>query len=66
MKLNAPKAPTVDMIDALTGAMAAREDVAVTWKDSTLNVRFKVPSQVNGPDTNPPRHLAYIVVRSQA
>jgi hypothetical protein len=31
-----------------------------------LNVRFKVPSEVNGPLAKPPRHLAYIVVRRAA
>lgn len=57
---------TVEMIDGLTGAMSARENIALTWKDATLNVRFKVPTEVNGPLAKPPSHLAYIVVRRTA
>ncbi|CAB3776307.1 hypothetical protein LMG28614_00188 [Paraburkholderia ultramafica] len=53
----------VESIDALTGAASARDDVALTWDDEMLKVRFKVPNRVNGPENNPPTQLAYIVVR---
>jgi hypothetical protein len=31
-----------------------------------LKVRFKVPDEVNGADNNPPKHLAYVVIRPLA
>ncbi|CAN7270533.1 hypothetical protein [Paraburkholderia terricola] len=66
VKPPAARTATVEMIDGLTGARSDGENIALTWKDATLNVRFKVPSEVNGPLAKPPRHLAYIVVRRAA
>ncbi|MGV2288061.1 hypothetical protein AAHK20_05045 [Trinickia sp. YCB016] len=57
-----PAQPHVEVIDALTGAASSGDDTALTWEGESLHIRFKVPSQVNGPDNNPPKHLAYIVV----
>lgn len=56
----------VEVIDALTGASSARDDVALTWDDRLLKVRFKVPERVNGAGNNPPKHLAYVVIRRAA
>jgi hypothetical protein len=56
----------VEFIDALTGAPSPRDDTALTWDGESLQVRFKVPAQVNGPDNNPPKHLAYLVVSPQS
>ncbi|MFM0340768.1 hypothetical protein [Paraburkholderia fungorum] len=56
----------VEFIDALTGTVSARDDVAVAWNDEALKVRFKVPDRVNGADNKPPKHLAYVVVRGIA
>jgi hypothetical protein len=52
----------VRFIDALSGHASPPDDVALTWKAESMSVNFRVPSQVNGPDNNPPSHLAYIVV----
>jgi hypothetical protein len=56
----------VGFVDALTGVASTRDDVELTWNDDLLKVRFKVPAEVNGPDNNPPTHLAYVVVRPDA
>jgi hypothetical protein len=56
----------VEFIDALTGTANAPDDVALAWNDQTLNIRFKVPDRINGADNNPPKHLAYVVVRGVA
>jgi hypothetical protein len=58
--------PQAAFVDALTGVASAREDVELTWDGDMLKVRFKVPTEVNGPDNNPPTHLAYVVVRPGA
>lgn len=52
------------LIDALTGAAASREDAALNWNSDVMNIRFRVPDNVNGADRKPPRHLAYLVVRA--
>ncbi|WP_345815109.1 hypothetical protein AAGS40_22585 [Paraburkholderia sp. PREW-6R] len=54
------------LVDALTGFMSPREDVALDWNNQNLSVRFKVPNRVNGQahGNDPARHLAYIVVRT--
>lgn len=54
----------VQMIDALTGAVSTRDDVALTWDGDSMKIRFKIPDQVNGEASKPPMHLAYIVVRA--
>jgi hypothetical protein len=51
-------------IDALTGAAASKEDTALNWNGDSMNIRFRVPDNVNGADRKPPRHLAYLVVRA--
>jgi hypothetical protein len=56
----------VEFIDALTGSASARDDIALTWEDQMMKVRFKVPNRVNGAGSNPPKHLAYVVVRRAA
>jgi hypothetical protein len=53
----------VDLVDAITGFVSPRDDVALSWQGEVLNIRFKVPARVNGQDNQPPRHLAYVVVR---
>jgi hypothetical protein len=62
----ASRAAQVELIDALTGAASASDDVALTWDDQMLKIRFKVPVRVNGAGNNPPKHLAYVVVRRAA
>ena len=52
-----------DFIDALSGKASAPGNVAVSWENDLMQVRFKVPDQVNGAGNNPPKHLAYLVVR---
>lgn len=66
--LKPPRSRTaqVQFVDALTGMASPREDVALTWDDTMLKVRFKVPDKVNGADNNPPKHLAYVVIRPRA
>ncbi|CAB3776361.1 hypothetical protein LMG28614_00199 [Paraburkholderia ultramafica] len=56
----------VMFIDALTGFVSPREEATVSWNEQTMSVRFKVPSRVNGQNSKPPGHLAYVVVRPQA
>jgi hypothetical protein len=56
----------VQFVDALTGVVSPSDDVAMTWDDAMLKVRFKVPDEVNGAGNNPPKHLAYVVVRPLA
>ncbi|WP_438390780.1 hypothetical protein [Caballeronia sp. DA-9] len=68
--LKAPVArqPDVRFIDALTGQAAPASDVALDWDGGALNIRFKVPANVNGAPRKPPEvpvHLAYIVVSSR-
>ena len=58
--------PQVQFVDALTGLVSPREDAALTWDDTMLKVRFKVPDEVNGAGNNPPKHLAYVVIRPRA
>ncbi|MBB5503061.1 hypothetical protein HDG37_007300 [Paraburkholderia sp. MM5384-R2] len=53
----------VDFIDALSGEASAPDKVALSWDNDLMNVRFKVPDQVNGAGNKPPKHLAYLVVR---
>jgi len=60
------RAAQVDFIDALTGNASAAEDIASNWENGQMKVRFRVPSQMNGAGNNPPRHLAYLVVRGVA
>lgn len=55
-----------DFIDALSGEASAPGNVALSWENDSMNVRFKVPDKVNGAGNNPPKHLAYLVVRSAA
>jgi hypothetical protein len=55
----------ITFIDALTGASAPPSDAILAWNDQAMNIRFKVPDSVNGPAQKPPKHLAYIVVRSR-
>jgi hypothetical protein len=66
--LEAPRSRTaqIQFVDALTGVISPRDDVALTWDDAMLKVRFKVPDEVNGADNNPPKHLAYVVIRPLA
>jgi hypothetical protein len=63
---SSPRITRVEFIDALTGEASSRDDVALTWDDQMLKVRFKVPGRVNGAGNNPPKHLAYVVVRRAA
>ncbi|SMG59900.1 hypothetical protein SAMN06265784_114116 [Paraburkholderia susongensis] len=56
----------VEFIDALTGNASAPDDLASSWENGQMKVRFKVPDQVNGAGNNPPKHLAYLVVRHAA
>jgi len=51
-------------VDALTGTAAAKEDATLNWNNDGMNIRFRVPDNVNGADRKPPRHLAYLVVRA--
>lgn len=55
-----------EFIDALTGAVSPRDDVTLAWTDERLRIRFKVPDRVNGEDSKPPKHLAYVVVHGIA
>ncbi|MGF6288636.1 hypothetical protein [Paraburkholderia youngii] len=55
-----------DFIDAVSGEASAPDNVALSWDNDLMNVRFKVPDKVNGAGNNPPKHLAYLVVRSAA
>lgn len=52
----------VSFIDALSGIASPPEDIVQTWNGESVNIRFRVPSQVNGPASDRPEHLAYIVV----
>jgi hypothetical protein len=52
-----------DFIDAVSGEASPAGNVAVSWDNDLMNLRFKVPEHMNGADNNPPRHLAYLVVR---
>ncbi|WP_094780907.1 hypothetical protein [Paraburkholderia ribeironis] len=54
----------VQFIDAVTGALSAREDVVLTWDGDNMKIRFRVPDQVNGLAAKPPGHLGYIVFRT--
>lgn len=53
----------IDFVDALTGFASPRGDATLSWAEEGLSIRFKVPSRVNGQENNPPKHLAYVVVR---
>jgi hypothetical protein len=66
--INPPRSrkPQALFVDALTGVASTRDQVELTWNDDMLKVRFRVPDKVNGPDNNPPVHLAYVVVRPGA
>ncbi|MFT4067055.1 hypothetical protein [Paraburkholderia sp.] len=65
-----------DFIDALSGAASAPGDMAVSWENDLMKVRFRVPDRVNGESKDeskgtgagntPPKHLAYLVVRGAA
>ena len=54
----------VMFVDALTGQAAPKEDATLNWNDDGMNLRFRVPDNVNGADRKTPRHLAYLVVRA--
>lgn len=66
--LKPPRSRTaqVQVVDALTGVISPADDAALNWDDAMLKVRFKVPDEVNGAENNPPKHLAYLVVRPRA
>lgn len=66
VKAPTSRQPKVEFIDALTGVVAPPEDIGLAWEDDILSIRFNVPGRVNGPDKDPARHLAYIVVRPQS
>jgi hypothetical protein len=51
-------------VDALTGKTAPKEDATLSWNNDGMNLRFRVPDNVNGADRKTPRHLAYLVVRA--
>ncbi|NML30367.1 hypothetical protein [Paraburkholderia antibiotica] len=53
----------MDFIDALTGNASASNTLATSWDNGLMKVRFRVPDKVNGADNDPPKHLAYLVVR---
>jgi hypothetical protein len=69
-----------DFIDALTGDTSAAGEIAVSWDNDLMKVRFRVPDEVNGETndqekgkdkgkgggSNAPKHLAYLVVRGAA
>jgi hypothetical protein len=42
------RATDVRLIDAVTGAESARDDVVVTRDGDGINIRFRVPDQTNG------------------
>ncbi len=55
-----------DFIDALSGEASAPGNVALSWDNELMQVRFKVPDQVNGAGNYPPGNLAYLVLRRVA
>lgn len=63
--LQALRARTIqaNFIDALSGEASAPGNVALSWDNDLMKVRFKVPDRVNGAENDPPKHLAYLVVR---
>jgi hypothetical protein len=60
------RATEVRFIDAVTGAVSARDDVVPTRDGDGIKIRFRVPPQTNGRADKPPRHLGYIVIRTRA
>jgi|GEM_PF-738826 len=66
----------VDFIDALSGDASPPDDVALSWDNDLMKVRFRVPDEVNGEregdgkgesgnrNGDAPKHLAYLVVRA--
>ncbi|MCC8396186.1 hypothetical protein LJ656_26715 [Paraburkholderia sp. MMS20-SJTR3] len=66
--LQALRAGTVRtaFVDALSGETSASNQLAIDWDNDLMKLRFRVPDRVNGARNNPPKHLAYLVVRNAA